>query len=62
MEWEGGGWGVVDDNQKGVCAYVIKWKGGVYHDGRRRESIGARWEESRPGERGRVGGGGGGGR
>ena len=34
----------------------------MYHDGGRRESIGARWEESRPGERGRVGGGEGGGK
>ena len=60
MEWEGGG-GVDDDRKgegKGVCTYVIKWKGGMYHDGGRRESIGARWEESRPGEG--VGDGGGG--
>ena len=49
----GGGDGVgrgVDDDQKGeckgVCADVIKWKGGVDHDGGRRESIGARWKES----------------
>ena len=55
--WSGKGvGGGVDDNQKGVCAYVIKWKGGVYHDGGRRESIGARWEESRPGEGGGDGG------
>ena len=49
----GRGWGVDEDRKgegKGVCTYVIKWKGGVYHDGGRRESIGARWEESRPGE------------